>query len=183
MNGTCPKLEKNVTLKLWKIRKFTLRIVYSLSRTEWIIFEIYFTNDHMEMATWGKTYWTFQESSELRGDVVREREKRRAEKDIHGRKRSETERRREKTKLSLKKPPCRSVEYIKNHRILTFESQEEYLLISEQLTQGCCDGFEGLLVSVSVWHLWAESSRPARQEWCSLIFIATLRTKCETPCQ
>lgn len=63
---------------------------------------------------------------------MREREKRRAEKDIHGKKRSETEREREKTKLLiLKRHPCRSVEYIKNHRILTFESQGEYLLISE----------------------------------------------------
>lgn len=32
----------------------------------------------------GKTYWTFQESSELGGDVAKEREKRRAEKDIQG---------------------------------------------------------------------------------------------------
>lgn len=86
MNGTCPRLEKMSPSNFWKLRKFTLRIVYPLSRIEWIIFEMYFTSDHMEMATWGKTYWTFQESSELRGDVVREREKRRAEKDIHGKK-------------------------------------------------------------------------------------------------
>ena len=43
--------EKKCHPQTLKVKEISLKIVYPLSRVEWIIFEMYFTNDHMEMVT------------------------------------------------------------------------------------------------------------------------------------
>lgn len=43
--------EKKCHPQTLKVKEISLKIVCPLSRVEWIIFEMYFTNDHMEMVT------------------------------------------------------------------------------------------------------------------------------------
>lgn len=142
-----------------------------------------FANGHMEMATWGRTYWTFQQSSKLGGGGVRGEEKKKSKRRNTGRK-EEGDREKNKTSQFEKgihigqESTSKIIESwllkVKGNIFSSLSNQHKGSVLGLEI---CL--FPNLSLLLMSWTV-SESLNPGR--WGNtlcLIPTVTLRTKCE----